>query len=165
MWFLFSIMENKKTLKTCLGKGVIFVFGVFHVVEKPLLREQRKVVLIIFFTIKGRVVFRVFFSCFLCFPTRGFSFNSKKWRSRRMKMTIMLVDYGGLGVSEWFWVWKALTTVLLLWRARLQVEMPWATVLGSRVENSGDRIQNIGLVRYDSVESYPPWHWPCQVRC
>ena len=71
-------MENKKTLKTCLGKGVIFVFGVFHVVEKPLLREQRKVVLIIFFTIKGRVVFRVFFSCFLCFPTRGFSFNSKK---------------------------------------------------------------------------------------
>ena len=53
---------------------------------------------------------------------------------------------------------------VVLWRARPQVEMLWATVRGSMVESSGGRIQNIGRVRYDSAE-YPPQHWPRQVRC
>ena len=53
----------------------------------------------------------------------------------------------------------------VLWRARPQVEMPWATVCGSMVESSGGRIKNIGRVRYDSTKSYPPRHWLRQVQC
>ena len=53
---------------------------------------------------------------------------------------------------------------VVLWRARPQVEMLWATVRGSMVESSFGRIQNIGRVWYDSAE-YPPRHWPRQVRC
>ena len=88
----------------CLGKGVIFVFGVFRVRERLLFREQKKVVLVVFFTLQGRVVLHVFFFCFLCFPACGFSFSSKKGRSWRMKMVAMLANYGGLGMSEWLWV-------------------------------------------------------------
>ena len=62
----------------CLGKRVIFVFGVFCVLERPIFREQKKVVLVVFFTIQGRVVLRVIFFYFLCFPTCGFSFRGKK---------------------------------------------------------------------------------------
>ena len=53
----------------CLGKWVIFVFGVFRVLERPHFREQKEVVFVVFFTVKGKVVLRVVFSYFLCFPT------------------------------------------------------------------------------------------------
>ena len=85
---LVSIFKNyflflKKTLKTCLGKGVILVFCISRVLKKPLLEEQKKkkVVLVVFFTVQRRVVLRVFFSCFLCFPTCGFS-SMVFWRAR-----------------------------------------------------------------------------------
>ena len=45
VFFVFGI---KKILKTCLGKVVIFVFCVSHVLKRPLFKEQKKGVLIVF---------------------------------------------------------------------------------------------------------------------
>ena len=152
----------------CLGKGVIFVFGVFCVLERPLFREQKKVVLVVFFTVQGIILLRVFFSCFLCFPTCGFSFSNKKWRLWRMKMTTMLDDYGGLGMSEWLWVWKASTTVWCFERQGHRVQCFerqghrwrcrewWCVAVGWKTVVVGFKI---------SVESFSFRHWPRQVRC
>ena len=168
-------MENKENIRACLvavfkncflflkTKNTENVFGkggdfCFCVRERPLFREQKKVVSVVFFTFQGRVVLRVFFSCFLCFPTCGFSFSSKKWRSWRMKMVAMLVDYGGLGMSEWLWVWKVSAIVRCFegqghrWRCHER----WCVVVGWKAMVAGFKI---------SVESYPPRHWLGQVRC
>ena len=51
---------------------MIFVFGVFCVLERPIFREQKKVVLVVFFTIQGRVVLRVIFFYFFLFPYMWF---------------------------------------------------------------------------------------------
>ena len=32
-----------------------------------------------------------------------------------MKMVPILADYGGLGVSEWLWVWKASASPMVVW--------------------------------------------------
>ena len=45
---VFFVFGNKKILKTCLGKVVIFVFCVSHVLKRPLFKEQKKGVLIVF---------------------------------------------------------------------------------------------------------------------
>ena len=83
---------------------------------------------------------------FLCFPTCGFSFSNMKWRSWRMKMVAMLA------LPWWSWhEWmvvgvKGINDRAVLWRARPQVEMSWATTRGNRVEKSGCRVQNIRQV-------------------
>ena len=83
---------------------MIFVFSVFHVLERPLFKEQKKVVLIVFFTVQGRVVLRVLFSCFFVFPFMWFLLQQQEMKDERMKMAAMLANYGGLGMSEWLWV-------------------------------------------------------------
>ena len=83
---------------------MIFVFGVFRVLERPLFREPKKVVLVVFFTVQGRVVLLVLFSCFFVFPYIWFLIQQQEMKDERMKMAAMLANYGGLGVSEWLWV-------------------------------------------------------------
>ena len=65
----FFVFGNKKILKTCLEKVVIFVFCVFHVLKRPLFKEQKKGVFDCFSLFSEQLLsmFSFFFSCFLCF--------------------------------------------------------------------------------------------------
>ena len=154
-YFMFLKTKN---IENVFGKGDDFCFWCFPCSQETFFqRTKKKVVLVVFFTVQGRVVLHVFFSYFLCFPTCGFSSSSTKWRSWRMKMAAMLADHDGLGMSEWLWVWKASTLVRCFegqdhkWRCR-----EWQCVaIGWKAMVTGFKI---------SVESYPPRHWMRQVQ-
>ena len=83
---------------------MIFVFGVFRVLVRPLFIKLKKVVLVVFFTVQGRVVLRVLFSCFFVFLYMWFLLQQQEMNDERMKNVAMLANYGGLGMSEWLWV-------------------------------------------------------------
>ena len=92
-------------------------------------------------------------SCSLCFLLMFFVFPYMWFLLQQQEVKVM-EDEDGSHVGWLWWYWhewmvvgvKGVDDRAMLWRARPQVEMPWATVRGNMVENSGGKIQNIGRV-------------------
>ena len=109
---MFFVLKNKKQYSKRVWEKGWFLFLVFSMFLRGLFsKNKKKVVLIVFFTVQGRVVLRVLFSCFFVFPFMWFLLQQQEMKDERMKMAAMLANYGGLGMSEWLWVWKVSTTV------------------------------------------------------
>ena len=154
---MFFVLKNKKQYSKRVWEKGWFLFLVFSMFLRGLFsKNKKKVVLIVFFTVQGRVVLRVLFSCFFVFPFMWFLLQQQEMKDERMKMVAMLANYGGLGMSEWLWVWNASTTVRCFegqghrWRCckRRHMAIGWKRVV------AGFKIF------VESVESYSSRHWP-----
>ena len=81
---------------------MIFVFGVFRVLEMPNFREQKKKMFWLFSSLLKEELFSMFSSPVFCVSLHVFLLQQQEMK--RMQMAAMLADYGGVGVSEWLWV-------------------------------------------------------------
>ena len=118
----FMFLKTKK-IENVFGKGGDFCFWCFPCSRKASFQRTKKKTFWLFSSLLKEELFSLFSSPVFCVSLHVFLLQQQEMK--RMQMAAMLADYGGVGVSEWLWVWKASASPMVVRYDSTKSYPPW----------------------------------------